>query len=89
MSEQSDTNGIDAAFEQFREFNEQLLSAARQAGSFAIETSEKAVNRALDLELKLAGMSRQEWLKGLIETQADFARELTESYATTARGLLR
>ncbi len=34
-------------------------------------------------------MTQQEWLKSMIETQTEFARELTNSYATTARSLLK
>ena len=34
-------------------------------------------------------MTQQEWLKNLIETQADFTRELTSSYTGTARSLLK
>ena len=48
-----------------------------------------AVGRAIDLELKFAGLSQQEWLKSLIEAQVDITRELTGSYATTARSLRR
>ena len=54
-----------------------------------MDNYEKAVNRAIDLELKVAGLTQQEWVKNLIEAQADFARELTESYVTTARGVLK
>jgi len=34
-------------------------------------------------------LTQQQWLKNLIEAQADFARELTESYTSAARGLLK
>ena len=34
-------------------------------------------------------MTEQEWLKSLIEAQVDFTRELTNTYATTARSLLK
>ncbi len=37
------------------------------------KTGSRYVDSALDLERRLAAMTRQEWLKGLIETQADFA----------------
>jgi len=37
----------------------------------------------------VASLSQQEWLKSLIEAQADYARGLTESYTTTARTLLK
>ena len=50
---------------------------------------EKAVDRAVEFELKVAEMTPQEWLKNLIETQVKFTRELSNSYTTTARSLLK
>jgi len=88
----STTTGIpsfDAAFDQYRESGEQVLTAARKAGNLYLDSYEKAVDRATELQLKLAGLTQQEWLRSLIEAQVDLTRELTGSYATTARGLLK
>ncbi len=83
------TPPIEAAFEQVKDLNEQFIAAARKAGTLYVDSYEKAVDRAIELELKVAGMTQQEWLKSLIEAQADFAKELTSSYAATARSLLK
>jgi phage-related minor tail protein len=80
---------FDAAFEQVKDFNEQFLSAARKAGNLYVDSYEKAVDRAIDFERKVAGLSQQEWLKTLIDAQTDFAREVADSYATAARTLLK
>jgi hypothetical protein len=80
---------FDAAFDQFRDSGEQVLSAARKAGNLYLDSYEKAVDRTTELQLKLAGLSQQEWLKSLIEAQVDVTRELAGSYTTTARGLLK
>jgi hypothetical protein len=80
---------FDAAFEQVRDSGEQVLSAARKAGNLYLDSYEKAVDRGTELQLKLAGLSQQEWLKSLIEAQVDVTRELTSSYTTTARSLLK
>jgi hypothetical protein len=80
---------FDQAFDQFRESGEQVLTAARKAGNLYLDSYEKAVDRTIELELKLAGLSQQEWLKSLIEAQVDVTRELTASYTTTARSLLK
>jgi len=80
---------MDAAFEQVKELNEQFLTAARKAGNLYLDSYEKALDRAIELEVKLAGLTQQEWLKSVIETQADFAREVTSSYTTGARTLLK
>jgi hypothetical protein len=80
---------IDAAFEQFKDSGEQWVSAARKAGNLYLDSYEKAVDRAVDFELKVAEATPQEWLKGLLETQAKITRDLTSSYTSTARSLLK
>lgn len=77
------------AFEQVKGFNEPFLVAARHAGTLYLDAYEKAVDQAIELELKLAGYTQQEWLKNLIDTQADLTREITSSYTSTARSLLK
>lgn len=79
----------EAAFEQVTELNEQFLASARKAGNLYLDSYEKAVDRAVDLELKLAGLTQQEWLKSVLEAQADITRELTASYTSAARSLLK
>jgi hypothetical protein len=79
----------DAAFEQVKGLNEQWLGSARQAGNLYLDAYEKAVEQAMELELKVADSTKQEWLKSLIQTQADFMREVATSYTSTARSLLK
>jgi hypothetical protein len=86
------TNGaatFDAAYNQVKDLNEQFLGAVRKAGNLYLDSYEKIVDQTLELELKVAGMSQQEWLKSLTEAQVDFARDLTSSYTSTARSLLK
>jgi hypothetical protein len=79
---------FETAFEQVKEINEQLVEAGRKASVQYLDSYEKAVDRAIDVELKLAGLSRQEWLKTLVDAQAEITRELTEAYTKAARSLL-
>lgn len=83
------TPPVEAAFEQVKEQGEQFLTSARKAGNLYLDSYERAVDRAIELELKLAGLTHQEWLKNVIEAQADITREITTSYATAARSLLK
>ena len=80
---------FDTAFEQVRESSDQVLAAARKAGNLYLDTYEKTVDRTTELQLKLAGLPQQEWLKSLIEAQVDATRELAGSYSTTARSFLK
>ena len=80
---------IDAAFDRASEAGEQFVAASRKAGNLYLDSYEKTVDRAIEFELKVAGATQQEWLKNIVEAQADFARELTSSYTSTARSLLK
>ncbi|MGO9886964.1 MAG: hypothetical protein ACLP0L_03475 [Solirubrobacteraceae bacterium] len=80
---------FDTAFEQVKDSSEQVWTAARKAGNLYLDSYEKAVDRTVELQLKLAGLTQQEWLKGLIEAQADVSKELASSYTTTARSFLK
>ena len=83
------TPKIDTAFDQVKELNDQFLVTARKAGQLYLDSYEKAVDRTVALELKLAGMTQQEWLRSIIEAQADLTRELAGSYTNVARSLLK
>ena len=80
---------FDTAFEQVKDSSEQVWAAARKAGNLYLDSYEKAVDRTVELQLKFAGLTQQEWLKGLIEAQADVSKELASSYTTTARSFLK
>jgi hypothetical protein len=80
---------IDGVFERAGEAHEQFTTAARKAGKAYLDSCEKAVDRATELQLKLAESTQQDWIKSIAETQADFARELTNTYTSTARTLLK
>ncbi len=85
----NDAPSFDAAFDQLKDLNEQALVAARKAGNLYLDSYEKAVDRTIELELKAADLTEQEWLKNLIESQVEIARELSESYTATARSMLK
>jgi hypothetical protein len=83
------SSAYEAPFEQFEEFGEQMLSTARKASTKYLDSYEKAVGRAIDLELKLAGLTQQDWLKGMVDTHVEMTRELTGAYTSAARQILR
>ena len=89
MEASSTTPRFENPFDQYQEYNEQLFAAARRAGELYLDTYEKAVDRTVAFERKLAGMTQQEWLRSLIETQADITRDLASSYSSAARSFLK
>ena len=80
---------FETAFEQVKDSSEHVWATARKAGNLYLDTYEKAVDRTAEVQLKLAGLTQQEWLKSLIEAQADLTRELANSYTSAARALLK
>lgn len=83
------TSTINSVFERAGEAQEQFATAARKAGHAYLDSYEKAVERAVELELKLAGSSQQEWIRSIAETQAELTREVANTYTSTARTLLK
>lgn len=83
------TQPVDAAFGQIKDLSDRFAQTAREAGVLYLDAYEKAVDQAAELETKLADASQQEWLETLIRTHVKFVRELSGSYATTARSLLK
>jgi hypothetical protein len=79
---------LDAAFGHYRDLNQQFVTAARKVGNLYADSCEQAVDRAIDAELQLADLTQQEWLKNLIDAQADFTREIVSAYSTAVRRLL-
>lgn len=74
------TPTFETAFEQLREQSDQFMTAGRKAANLYLDAYEKAVDRTVDLEFKLASATKQEWLQNVIEAQADISKELLASY---------
>jgi hypothetical protein len=88
-TETNEVPSLEKTFEQVKQFNDQVAKAVREASSLYLDSYEKAVDRTIEFELKVADHSQQEWLKNLIQAQADVTREFTHSYTTAARSLLK
>jgi hypothetical protein len=80
---------VDAALRQAKDLNEQFLTAARKAGNLYLDSYEKAIEGAIEFELACARQTEQEWLKNVIKAQVGMAREVTNSYTSAARSLLK
>jgi transketolase len=83
------TPSLDGLFERTTHAQDQFTTAARKAAGAYLDSYDKAVDRTIELELRLAESTRTDWIKSMVETQTEFARELTHTYSSTARTLLR
>jgi hypothetical protein len=76
---------LDAAFGQLEHAGGHVETAVRKAGNLTVHLYERAADRVLDFELEMARRADQQWL----EAQAEIFRDLTRSYASAARTLLK
>ena len=84
----SGTQNLNGLFERTTQAQEQFATAAHRAGHAYLDTYEKTVDRAIDLQIRFADSTGQDWLKSVTESQTDFTRELAHSYTSTARTML-
>jgi hypothetical protein len=70
------------------EYNEKVVEIGKRLTGTAIDSYEKAALSAADLQEKVAGASRVEWVASVASAQAGLTRELTKAYTKAARELL-
>jgi hypothetical protein len=80
---------IDAAAERIRELNEQILDFGRKAGVQFLDAYESTLKTFADSQDKVADQSQVEWVASIARAQANFTREVTRVYTSSARDLLK
>ena len=73
---------------QAEQLGEQVLSAARKAGNWSLDSYEQAVDGVVNLQHKLVDLTGQDWLKDVAEAQGDMTRQIVKAYTDTARAAL-
>ena len=92
MAAQPNTGGArdtEAAAERIRELNEQILEFGRKAGVTFLDAYETTLKTFADYQDKIADQSQVEWLANVARAQANFTREVTRVYTSSARDLLK
>jgi hypothetical protein len=79
----------DAAAERIRELNEQILDFGRKAGVSFLESYENTLKTWAEYQDKVADSSQVEWVASIARAQANFTREITRVYTSSARDLLK
>jgi hypothetical protein len=80
---------VDAAAERIRELNEQILDFGRKAGISFLEGYENTLKTWAEYQDKVADSSQVEWVASIARAQANFTREITRVYTSSARDLLK
>jgi hypothetical protein len=79
----------EAAAERIRELNEQILDFGRKAGIQFLDAYESTLKTFADYQDKVADQSQIEWIASIARAQANFTREVTRVYTSSARDLLK
>ncbi len=80
---------VDETTDRIRQLNERAIDAARKAGSAYLDAYERTLKSIVEYEERLAGASPVDWVRNVIEAQAEFTREVGNLYASTAREFLK
>ena len=80
---------IDQATKRVRDLNEQVLDFGRNAGMGFLETYEQNLQTFADYQDKVADQTKVDWIASLARAQANFTREVTRVYTSTARDVLK
>lgn len=80
---------MEAVANRLRKLNERIIDAGRDAGESTLTAYEKALKTIANGIEKGPGRSDIDWIANLATAQAKFIRDLTESWASTARGVLK
>ncbi len=78
-----------AATESFKDLNEKWTESSKNAGLLTLDAYEKALTSIVDFEKKVASDSDREWVSALATTHAKVISDMTSSYTTAVRGLLK
>jgi hypothetical protein len=80
---------VEALAERVRKLNERIIEAGRDAGETTLSAYERALKTIAASMERGAGASDIEWLSQLLNTQAKFIRDITNSWTSAARGVLK
>lgn len=72
-----------------RDLNERWMESSRTAGLVTVDAYEKALTSVADFEKKFAADSQVEWVSAMATTHAKLLSDLTASFTTAARDLLK
>ncbi len=77
------------AADRIRELNEQVLDFGRRAGIGFLEAYEQNLQTFADYQDKVADQTKVDWIANIARAQANFTREITRVYTSTARDLIK
>ena len=80
---------FEAAAQRLRKLNERIIEAGKEAGETTLTSYEKALKTIASTIERGPGSSDVEWISNLATAQAKFIRDLTNSWTSAARKVLK
>jgi len=80
---------FEAAAQRLRRLNERIIKAGREAGETTLTSYEKALRTMASALERGPGSSDVEWVSNLATAQAKFIRDVTASWTSAARKMLK
>jgi hypothetical protein len=75
--------------DRIRDLNERIVENARRAGNTYLDAYERALSTIAGYQESAAKATPIDWMKSVLEAQANFTREFGDFYASTAREALQ
>jgi hypothetical protein len=88
-SSESTSGQAQQTADRIRELNERIIENARKAGETYLDAYERALATIAGYEESVAKATPVDWMKTVLEAQANFTREFGDFYASTAREALK
>jgi hypothetical protein len=80
---------FEAAAERVRDLNERIIESSKKAGNVYLDMYERTLHSIADYQEKVGKDSNVDWVKTVTDAQANFTRELTDAYTSSARTMLK
>lgn len=79
----------DAAAQRIRALNERIIETGRKTSLTSLDLYEKTLKSIADLQQSAGQASQVQWFSALAVAQANFTREMAETYTSAAREFLK
>ena len=66
-----------------------MATQTKNAGNGFIDAYEQSMHTVADYQDKVADQTKVDWIAGIARAQANFTREITRVYTSTARDALK
>ncbi len=84
-----DDADAEAAAQRIRELNERIIEQGRKTNLASLDLYEKTLKSLADMQQSVGEASQVQWFSQIAAAQANFMREMAETYTSAARELLK